>query len=131
MLDSSARQAVARLVTSVLAVKPVAECLSAPIRVVPTAPGGAVPPDLPAQQWVALTRLLERVARHAGLAGLTLARDTPLDEVGVFERVISTRLALAELAAALPTDLDELHDVDALVAATVANGFDVVFGKQR
>jgi 3-oxoadipate enol-lactonase len=133
MLESSAGQAIARLVSSVLAVKPVAERLPAPIRVVPTAPGSAVPPDLSAQQWAALARLLERVAGLAGVPGLTLACGTNVEQVGVFERVVSTRVAFAELATALATDLlpSDADEVDRIAVDAVAGGFDAVFGKQR
>ncbi len=131
MPESSAGRAVARLVTSVLAVRPVVECLPAPIRVVPTTPDGATPPDLPAREWAALSRLLERVARHVGIVGLTLTRDVTLEQVGVFERVVSCRLALADLAdVALPA-LDEVRHVDEVTDRTVAGSFDVAFGKQR
>lgn len=131
MLDSSARQALVQLVTSVLAVKPVSECLPAPIRVVPMSSGSAVPPALSAQRWAALARLLERVASHAGVTGLVLAHDVTLNRVGVFERVVSARLALAEIASVLPVDLVDGHDVEEVVAETVAGSFDAVFGKQR
>jgi 3-oxoadipate enol-lactonase len=133
MLESRARKAIARLVTSVLSVKPVAGSLVAPVRVVPVAGDTAVPcASLSARQWGELDRLLDRVTRQAGVAGLTLSRNIALDDLQVFERVISSRLALAELAdavTAVPDDL--LQDVDQVVAEMMADSFDVFFQKEN
>src|SRR5690349_7561670 len=118
MLESHARKAIARLATSVLAVKPVAGTLAGPIRVVPVACDTAVPrASWPARRWGELGRLLDQVTRQAGVAGLTLSRNIALDDLRVFERVIISRLALVELAdsvTAVPDDL--LRDVDQVVA---------------
>jgi 3-oxoadipate enol-lactonase len=132
MLESHAGKAVARLVTSVLSVKPVAEALATPIRVAPVARAGAAThSDWSASQWGDLGRLLDRVATRAGVAGLTWSPDVALDDLQVFERVVSNRLALADLAgsvAAIPQDL--LQDVDQVTAETIARSFDAFFGKE-
>lgn len=131
MLESRARKAIAQLAISVLSVKPVVEGLAVPIRVVPTACDGVPHANWSATQWSELDRLLQRVARQAGVAGLTLSQNVTLDELHVFERVVSNRLALAELAdsvTAVPEDL--LRDVDRVVAETMADSFDVSFQKK-
>jgi pimeloyl-ACP methyl ester carboxylesterase len=132
MLEPRARKAIARLVTSVLSVKPVADGLAMPIRVVPVARDTAAPhAHLSARQWDGLERLLDRVARQAGVAGLTLSRNVALDDLGVFERVVSNRLVLADLAdsiAAIPEDL--LENVDRVAAATMADSFERFFQKE-
>ena len=132
LLEPRARKAIARLVTSVLSVKPVAEGLGMPLRVVPVARDTAVPrAHWSARQWGELDRLLDRVARQAGVAGLTLPPNVALDDLQVFERVVSNRLALAELAdsvTAIPEDL--LEEVDQVAAATLADSFDVFFQKE-
>ncbi len=130
MVKPSERQAVARLVSAVLAVRPIATSLPQPIRVVPTTLGGAPPSTFPEHHWAALDGLLARVSRHAGVPGLTLVRAATLDQLGVFERVVSLRLALAEFAGRLPNDL-VADEVDRIAVATVAEGFDAAFGKQR
>lgn len=133
MLESHARNAIARLVTSVLSVGPVAEGLATPIRVVPLTRDGAVPhTHWSARQWRELGRLLDRVTRQAGVAGLTLSRDVALGDLQVFERVVSDRLALGELADCLtvmPEDL--LADVDQVAAEAMADSFDAFFGKEN
>lgn len=133
MLESRARKAIAGLVTSVLSVKPVAGSLAVPIRVVPVARDSAVPrASWSARQWNELDRLLDRVTRQAGVAGLTLSRNAALDDLQVFERVISNRLALAELAdsvTAVPEDL--LTDVDQVAAEMMADSFEVFFQKEN
>lgn len=118
--------------TSVLSVKPVAEGLAMPIRIVPVARDpGAAQADWSARQWSELGRLLDRVARRAGVAGLTLSQNVALDDLQVFERVVSHRLALADLADSvteMPEDL--LKAVDRVAAETLAAGFDVFFQKE-
>lgn len=132
MLEWRARKAIARLATSVRSVKPLVEGLAVPIRVVPVARDSAVPPaDWSAGQWGELDRLLDRVARQAGVAGLTLSQNVAFDDLQVFERVVSNRLALAELAnsvTAVPEDL--LNEVDQVAAETVEDSFDVFFQKE-
>lgn len=132
MLESRARKAIARLAASVLSVKPVAEGSDVPIRVVPAARDTAVPAaSWSAGQWDELGRLLNRVTRQAGVAGLALSRNVALEDLQVFERMISNRLALAELAdsvTAVPEDL--LKDVDQVVAEMMADSFDVFFRKE-
>jgi pimeloyl-ACP methyl ester carboxylesterase len=133
MLEARARKAIARLVTSVLSVKPVAEGLAMPIRVVPVSRHATVPRGhWPAAHWAGMDRLLDRVARQAGVAGLTLRRDVALDDLLVFERVVSNRLALADMprsVAAIGEDL--LAEVDQVAAVTMAEGFDAFFRKER
>ena len=117
---SRARSAVAGLAAAVLSVRPLVGGMAAPVRV--PVPG----PALPEEQWAALAELLDRVAQGAGVPGLVLARGS---EGGVFERVVGERLALGDVAAALPgIDPDE---IDEIVVDTVAAGFDAVFGKAR
>lgn len=130
MLDAHARTAVARLAASVLSVKPLVAGLAGPVRVVPVPGEGAEPPaGRPGRGQSRLgrddlRRLLDRVAGTAGVAGLALAPELAPDEVDVFERVVSDRLALADLAG-LPALPDA--DVDRVVAEAVAGSFDVVF----
>jgi 3-oxoadipate enol-lactonase len=133
MLDSQAREAIARLAASMLSVKPLAEVLAPPIRVVPVAPDTVGPPaNWPATHWRTLDELLERVARQAGVAGLTLSQDVALDDLQVFERVISNRLAIAALAESVtvPEALLTEIDVDKIAAEAVADSFDVFFQKE-
>jgi pimeloyl-ACP methyl ester carboxylesterase len=133
MLEPRARQAIARLVTAVLAVKPVTEGVSMPIRVVPV---GQTPADprasWPRPRWDELDQLLARVTRQAGVAGLTLSRTAAPGDLQVFERVISERLALAELPETVPARPEEwLADVDQISAETMAGSFDVFFHKEE
>jgi pimeloyl-ACP methyl ester carboxylesterase len=118
--------------TSVLSVKPVVEGLGVPVRVVPVARGTAVAhAHWSARQWGELDRLLGRVAGQAGVAGLTLSQSVAFDDLQVFERVVSNRLALAELAdsvTAMPGAL--LKTVDRVAAETLAASFDVFFQKE-
>lgn len=130
MAESDARRAVTRLVSAVLAVRPMAVRLPTPIRVVATTHNGTVLESLPDEQWTLLGRLLARVSAHADVPGLTLERDTPLDELEVFERVVSRRLACGEFVGSLATDLPA-GEVDRIAVATVEKGFDVAFGKQQ
>lgn len=132
MLESRTRKAIGRLVTSVLSVKPVAGGLAMPIRVVPLARDTAVPrASWSARQWGQLGELLDRVSRQAGVAGLTLSRNTALDDLQVFERVISDRLALAELADSVTAVPEDLKDVDQVVAEMMADSFEVFFRKEN
>lgn len=130
MVEPSGRQAVARLVSAALAVGPISACLPRPIRVVPTTRCGAASPALSDEQWTVTAGLLARVCDRAGVPGLTLTRATPLDQLGVFEQVVSRRLALAELAGELPGELPP-GDVDRIATATIDAGFDAAFDKQR
>jgi 3-oxoadipate enol-lactonase len=124
-----ARNAVARLTASVLSVKPVVEAHGVPVRVVPVAHDAVLPhASWPARQWGEWDRLLHRVARQAGVAGLTLPQNVTLGDLQVFERAVSNRLALADVAesvTALPEDL--LKDVDQVAAETIASSFDAFF----
>jgi 3-oxoadipate enol-lactonase len=129
MLESRVRNAVARLAASVLSVKPLVEGHGLPVRVVPVA-HDTVPrhASWSARQWGEWDRLLDRVARQAGVAGLTLSQNVPLDDLTIFEHVVSNRLAIADVAesvSALPEDL--LKDVDRVAAETIAASFDVFF----
>jgi pimeloyl-ACP methyl ester carboxylesterase len=130
--ESRVSKAIARLMTSVLSVKPVAEGLAMPIRVVPVARDTAAAyAGWSARQWSELGRLLDRVARRAGVAGLTLSQNVALDDLQIFERVVSERLALADLAdavTAMPEDLATA--VDRVAAETLAASFDVFFQKE-
>lgn len=126
MLGQDVREAIARLTKSVLSVKPLVAGLGTQVRVVPVARGSNVSPsDWSAGQWNSLGKLLNRVARGAKVADLALSRDAVFDDLHVFERVVSSRLALAEwanLAAAIPKNL--LREVDEIAAATVAESFE-------
>ncbi|WJY37077.1 alpha/beta hydrolase [Streptomyces sp. P9-2B-2] len=112
--------------------KPLIAGLAAPVRVVPVARDAAVSPaDWSAGEWRALRGLLNRVARRAGVTGLTLTRNEVFDDLQVFERVVSERLALADWmnsAAAVP--VDRLGEVDQVVAETLADSFDVFSHKE-
>jgi 3-oxoadipate enol-lactonase len=133
MLELRARQAIARLVTAVLAVKPVAEGASRPIRVVPVSqlPAGQQV-SWPGPRWDELDQVLARVTRGTGVAGLALSRTAALADLQSFERVISERLALAELAEAIPgRPQDWLADIDPIAADVMNRSFDVFFHKER
>ncbi|MEO3808391.1 alpha/beta hydrolase [Sphaerisporangium sp. B11E5] len=131
MLEPRASEAITRLVTSVLSVRPLMEGLAVPVRVVPVARDAAGSPETwPAARWRGLERLLDRVTREAGVTGLSLSRSTAAGDLQVFERVISDRLALADLADAVGTPPDELPaQAGQVIAAAVADGFDVSFHK--
>jgi pimeloyl-ACP methyl ester carboxylesterase len=132
MLEPRARTAIARLTTSVLSVKPLAEALAGPIRVVPTARDAAGPPaGWSAARWRATGDLLARVARPAGVPGLTVSADVALDDVTIFERVISERLSLVDFWDSAPAvPLDRLDEVDRIAVETAADGFDAVFHRE-
>lgn len=129
LLDPRARTAVARLAASALSLKPLVAGLAGPVRVVPVTGDGAVPPaGRLAGRLDDLDRLLGRVARQAGVGELAVAPQLTLDDLGVFERVVSTRLALADLAVRAPGVPDDADpDVDRVVAEAMADSFDVVF----
>lgn len=126
MLGPETRAAVARLAAAVQSVRPMVEGIAGPVRVVPVVRGTDVAAgDRPPGQWRALRALLDRVARWAGVRGLVLSGEDGLDDLHVFERVVSERLALGELldsVGAVP--VDRLGDVDSLVADTLADSFD-------
>jgi 3-oxoadipate enol-lactonase len=131
MLESRARKAITRLVTSVLAVKPLAEGVAGPIRVVPVERDSSGPHAVwSGRQWAELDRLLDRVARQVGVAGLVLSRNVAFDDLQVFERVVSNCLALAELMESV-TELPDylLTDIDEVAAETISDSFDIVFDK--
>ncbi|MGC5015666.1 alpha/beta fold hydrolase [Streptosporangium sp. DT93] len=131
MLEPRASEAIARLVTSVLSVKPLVEGLAVPVRVVPVASDTTDASETRSTRWWSgLERLLGRIARQAGVTGLSLSRNVAVEDLQVFERVISDRLALADVAnaiAALPEELPA--QADRVIATTVADGFDAFFGK--
>lgn len=133
MWESRATKAVARLATSVLSVKPLVEALPAPIRIVPVGRATGPPAHWSAGQWRDLAEVLERVARRTGVAGLTLSDSVASDDLQVFERVVSNRLALAELAdsfATTPKALLKKLDVEQATAEAMADSFDVFFQKE-
>jgi 3-oxoadipate enol-lactonase len=131
MVELRARTAIARLVAAVLSVRPLVEGLAGPVRVVPVAGDAAdAPAAWSARQWGDAQRLLDRVTRRCAVTGLTLARDVAADNLQVFERVVSDRLALAELVDSLtPMPDDLLTEVDRVAAETMADSFDTFFGK--
>ncbi len=126
MLQSHAKEAIARLAAAVLSVKPLVEGLATPIRVAPVGRDGA---DWPAGQWEELRRLLELIAGRAGVAGLTVTADVAFDDLQVFERVVSARLALTEVGDCLPVTPECLPEVEQVVADAVAEGFEAFFSK--
>lgn len=130
MMESHATQAVARLVASVLSVRPLVQGLGGSVRVVPVGRGAAARDAWSGRPGDDFARLLERIARSAGIA-LALVRDLSADDLEVFERVVSARLALADLAGSLPPMPDDLSEIDRIVNETVADGFDGFFGKQQ
>ncbi|MFF0226400.1 alpha/beta fold hydrolase [Streptomyces sp. NPDC004629] len=125
MLGQETRSAVTRLVTAVESVKPLVEGITAPVRVVPVVRGADDGRgDRPPGQWRALRALLDRVARRTGVRGLVLSDEDGLNDLHVFERVVSERLALGELldsVGAVP--VDRLGEIDALVSRALADGF--------
>lgn len=124
MAEAHARSAVARLAAAVCAVRPLVEGLGGTVRV--TAGTAAGWPD---GRWRDLDRVLGRVARAAGVDGLTLTRDA--GDLQVFERVVSDRLALADVAGAVtPTADGLLDDAGRITAEAVAGSFDGFFGRQ-
>lgn len=132
MVEAHARSAVARLATSVLSVRPLVDGLGGSVRVVPVSrdANGAVT-GWSARQWRDLERLLGQVTRRAGVLGFVLTRDVAPDELQVFERVVSDRLALADLADAVtPMPAGLLTDVDRIAAEAMADSFDGFFGRQ-
>lgn len=131
MLESRARKAITRLVTSVLSVKSLAEGVAAPIRVVPVERDAAGPPAAcSGRQWATLDRLLDQVARQAGVAGLVLSQNVAFDDLQVFERVVSNYLALAELVDCMTDTANYLvAEIDEIVAKIISQSFDVSFHK--
>lgn len=130
-LDPPVRTAVARLAAAVLSVEPLVAALTAPVRVVPVSADGTGQAAVAADwRWYAVDRLLTRVAEQTGVPGLTLAPTLGPDDVGVFERVVSSRLALADLTA-IPAVPDGPHPgVERAVAEAMADSFDVAFGRE-
>ena len=130
MMESHAMQAVARLVASVLSVRPLVEGLGGSVQVASAGRDAATARGaLTGRPGDDVARLLERIARSAGIT-LALARDAATDDLQVFERVVSDRLALADLAGSLTPMPDDLSEVDRIIAETTADGFDGFFGKQ-
>ena len=117
MLGPETRSAVARLAAAVQSVRPLVEGIAAPVRVVAVVRGRDVGAgDRPPGQWRALRALLDRVARRAEVRGLILSGEDRLDDLHVFERVVSERLALGELLDSVGVvPVDRLGEVDALV----------------
>lgn len=131
MLGTQTRQSIARLAASVLSVRPLVGALDEPVRVVPMAGGTVSTQDYPMGRWKALDRLLRRVATLTGVTGLTLTRPTAFDDLHVFERVVSRRLGLLDvLAAGATVPVDRLGEVDEVVAAILADSFDVFSHKE-
>jgi 3-oxoadipate enol-lactonase len=132
MLRQDLRRAIARLTTSVLSVKPLLEGLATQVRVVPVVCGANVPaPGWPTGHWNAVGELLDRVARCARVTGLTLSRDAVFDDLKVFERVVSSRLVLAEWADSMAAvAVNHLGEVDEVAAAAVADSFEAFCHKE-
>lgn len=126
MLGQDLRRAIARLTTSVLSVKPLLEGLATQVRVVPVICDANIQAaNWPTGQWNAVGELLDRVARCAGVKGLTLSRDAVFDELQIFERVVSSRLVLAEWAdSAAVVVANLLGEVDKVAAGAVADSFE-------
>ncbi|QIS10014.1 alpha/beta fold hydrolase [Nocardia arthritidis] len=120
MLGREAKSAIERLAAAIVSVRPLVAGVGAPVRVVPNAGH-----DWPPGHRHAVRRLLDRIARRAGVEGLVLAEDVAFDDLQVFERVVSERLALGDCVRAagiVPADL--LGEVERIAAAAVAAGFD-------
>ncbi|WP_327321592.1 alpha/beta hydrolase [Streptomyces sp. NBC_01210] len=126
MLGAETRTAVACLVGAVLSVKPLVEGMAAPVRVVPVARSAvASSGDLAPGQWRALRALLDRVARRAGVTGLVLSGEEGFHDLQVFERVVSERLALADVLDSVGVvPVDRLAEVDRVVADVLADTFE-------
>ncbi|MEU2738059.1 alpha/beta hydrolase [Streptomyces sp. NPDC007095] len=132
MLGAETRTAVARLAAAVLSVKPLAEGIAAPVRVVPVArSAGASSGDLAPGQRRALRALLTRVARRAGVPGLVLSGEDEFHDLQVFERVVSERLALADVLDSVGVvPVDRLAEVDKVVADVLADTFEAYAPRQ-
>ncbi|WP_062148169.1 alpha/beta fold hydrolase [Streptomyces curacoi] len=132
MLGPETRAAVARLATAVLSVKPLVEGIAAPVRVVPVARTAvASPVDRSPGQWRALRALLDRVARRAGVDGLLLSGGEGFDDLRVFERVVSERLALADVLDSVGVvPVDRLGEVDRVVTDALADTFEAYCRKE-
>jgi 3-oxoadipate enol-lactonase len=127
MLSREAKAAVGQLAAAVLSVKPLVQAVGAPVRVVPfSRDGGDALDDWTAGHWHAVRRLLDRIARRAGVEALVLSHDAVFDDLQVLERVVSERLAIGDcvrVAGVVPAD--RLGEVEAAVADTVADSFEV------
>jgi len=132
MVQAQARSAVARLARSVLSVRPLVEGLGGPVRVVAEGrDASGAPTGWSARQWHDVEQVLGRVARQAGVPSLALSRDVASGDLQVFERVVSDRLALADLVDAVtPMPDGLLTDVDRITAEAVADSFDGFFSRQ-
>ncbi|HEY3748196.1 MAG TPA: alpha/beta hydrolase [Pseudonocardiaceae bacterium] len=118
MLDTAMREAVARLAAAVQSLRPVVERLPTPVRVVPV---GHHATNWSTEQCLAAARLVDRISDQLGITGLTLTRHVEFDELQVFERVVSERLALAEQAAWPP---DPTGELDRIITASLDDGFE-------
>ncbi len=124
------RPAVGRLADSLLAVGPLVAQLTAPVRIVPLrSDGTGPPPPEVAGLGSAWVRLLRRVASRVGVDGLVFEPHPDAAALGVFERVVSTRLALADVIDTLPVDPDD-PAVDRAADEAVSTGLDAVFQRQ-
>jgi 3-oxoadipate enol-lactonase len=135
MLTTRTRSAIGRLATALLSVRPLVEAVAVPMRVIPAIRDGiSAPGTWSAGDLETLGRLVDRVAPRAGVAGLTVAPDLTPDDLQVFERVVSARLGLddlAGLAGPVAVALDDSRaEIDAVADEAVADSFDVVFGKE-
>jgi pimeloyl-ACP methyl ester carboxylesterase len=125
MLNGDIRDSVVQLTKSLLSVKPLLEGIGKQVQVVPVA---CYSNDSPARwslrQWSALGELLNRVARRAGVIGLTLSATRTRDQLHIFERVVSDRLALGDFGRiASMVSANTLREVEEAAAAAVADGF--------
>ncbi|MFE1823565.1 alpha/beta fold hydrolase [Streptomyces anulatus] len=125
MLGPDTRSAVIGLTAAMLSVKPLVEGIGGPVRVVPvTRTGTKVPDNLSPGRWRALRALLDRVARRVGVTGLVLSRGDGFGDLEVFDRVVSQRLSLAEVAGPVGlVPVDRLAEVDRVVDAALLDTF--------
>lgn len=123
------RAFVERLVRRVVSVKPLLEGVAEPVRVVSASSNGApASGHRPAPHGIELAPLVDRVARQVGVTALQVIPDCDVGDLGLFERVVSSRLSLAEFVSPTPSmSADVLERVDQIVADTMASGFEAEF----
>ncbi|PYP83548.1 MAG: alpha/beta hydrolase [Candidatus Angelobacter sp. Gp1-AA117] len=105
--------AIARLTRAVLSVRPLIDVLAHPVCVAPFPQGG----ESSADDEIALEDLLNRIAGHCGAPEFAV-----LDDVTVFERIVSNRLQDC-----VPADFQQVSqspEVNPIIQATVSRSFE-------
>lgn len=131
MPDERVRSAVVQLTNSLLSVKPLLAAMGGEVTVVPVTRQPRGSPAAPACQRGALRAFVDRVARCAGIARLSVSETLALDRLPALERVVSHRLALgdfADIAALAPTS--PRGEVEEAAATAVADSFEGLCRKE-